>query len=140
MNKEELAKLLDGSEYPFRLNREIGDQAKEDDLLVIYGMSDDLMELYGAIRDEYGCFDGGSFMIDDQGILLPWDEGEYEDEESAEQYFKRKPKAKMLEALWCEEEEYSWTYKTDIPYACFDIVEDGEKYCRGIVIDLKDLR
>jgi len=140
MNKEKLANLLDGSEYPFRLNRKIRDLAKEDGLLVIYGMSDDLMELEGAISDECGCFNGGSFMLDDQGILLPWDGDDYGDEYDAEQYFKRKPKAKMLEALWCEEEEYSWTYKTDIPHACFDIVEDGEKYCRGIVIDLKDLK
>jgi hypothetical protein len=39
---------------------------------------------------------------------------------------------KYIDAVWCEG-EYSWTYKTNIPHATFDIWEDGEKYCKGIV-------
>jgi hypothetical protein len=48
-------------------------------------------------------------------------------------------KAATIEALWCKENGYSWTYKTAIPHAAFDIMEDKLKYCRGIVIALKDL-
>ena len=33
----------------------------------------------------------------------------------------------------------SWSYLTDIPHKTFDIMEDGEIYCRGIVFSLDDL-
>jgi hypothetical protein len=45
---------------------------------------------------------------------------------------------KTIEAIWGKD-GYSWTYKTDIPHATFDIFEDGEKFCRGIVFDIKSL-
>lgn len=36
---------------------------------------------------------------------------------------------------------YSWTYDTDVPYECFDVYdEDGEKYCRGIVFSISDIK
>ena len=35
--------------------------------------------------------------------------------------------------------EYAWIYRTEIPHACFDILENGEKYCKGIVFSLNDL-
>ena len=43
-----------------------------------------------------------------------------------------------MKAVWGEE-GYSWTYETAIPHATFEILEDEEKYCRGIVFDIKDL-
>jgi len=46
---------------------------------------------------------------------------------------------RAVDALWAKEDGYSWTYRTDIPHATFEIVEDGEPYCRGIVIDVADL-
>ena len=39
----------------------------------------------------------------------------------------------------CADPEYTWVYHTEIPHACFDIVEGNEKYCRGIVFSLNDL-
>ena len=33
----------------------------------------------------------------------------------------------------------AWTYMTDIPHATFDVMDDGELYCRGIVFALADL-
>ena len=35
--------------------------AKENGLVVVFGYSDDNIELRGAINNEAGCFDGGSF-------------------------------------------------------------------------------
>jgi hypothetical protein len=36
-------------------------------------------------------------------------------------------------------DDTSWSYETDIPHATFDVLEDGEVYCRGIVFALADL-
>ena len=34
----------------------------------------------------------------------------------------------------------AWTYKTDIPCEHFDIWEDGEIYCVGLVFSIEDLK
>jgi len=36
--------------------------------------------------------------------------------------------------------EYFWTIDTNIPHETFDILADGEKYCKGIVFSLNDIR
>ena len=45
---------------------------------------------------------------------------------------------KYIDAVWCEG-EFTWTYNTNIPHATFDIFDDEEKYCKGIVFELKDM-
>ncbi len=127
--------MLNGAEYPFKLWPE--HEAERHGLVVVYGDSDDLMELEGAIDDEVGACEGTIIKVDTFGVLPDWGDG-IEDEASAEDYFKRKPNARAIEAKW-DHDGYSWTYETDIPHATFEILEDGEKYCRGIVFALADL-
>lgn len=139
MTKEELAKQLDGIQYPAHrsITKEHIAAAKESGLVIVYGASDDLMEFDGISREEIGCYDGGTALVDALGVLPDRDSLEEDDE--LEAYFKRKPLAKSIEALWCKEPGYSWTYKTDIPHSTFEVMEDGDHYCRGIVFSLKDL-
>lgn len=77
------------------------------------------------------------FAGDPQGVLPDRDclEG---DDEIAE-YVQRKKLAKTVEALWSAEHGYSWTYKTAIPHATFEVMEGGDRYYRGIVFSLADL-
>lgn len=129
-----------------RLNGvEIGDEYstitpedKANGLVVVYGASDDLMEFVGAIEDEIDCCDGGTAYIINKKVL---DEGNFECgciwAEKAR--LDAIAQASTIDALWCEVDGYSWTYQTDIPHVCFDVMEDGEKYCRGIVFDLGSL-
>ena len=140
MKKEELASQLNGIEYPAHrsITGHIVEQAKAAGLVIVYGASDDLMEFDGAFADEVGCYDGGEALIDRNGVL-PEFESACEDEDECAKYFARKPSAKKVEALWCAEPGYSWTYKTDIPHATFEVVVDGEPYCRGIVFSVADL-
>lgn len=136
MTKEELAKKLDGNEYLHEVPKEIATEAKEAGLVIVYGQSDDLMEFAGAIDEEVGAWEGVTVLVDTKG-LLPERES-IEDDETLEDFFKRKRDALKIQALWAKEGNYSWTYKTDIPHATFNILEDGEPYCRGIVFALKD--
>lgn len=138
MNAQQLAALLNGREYRNEITDDEAKQAKADGLVVVFGASDDLMELRGAIYDEAGCYDGGSILIDTKGVTPSW-ESASESEESAKDYFERKAKARTIEALWAQEGGYSWTYKTDIPHETFEIMKDDEPYCRGIVFSLSDL-
>ena len=56
-------------------------------------------------------------------------------------YFKECVKnAKTIEAVWCDNASgASWSYKTDIPHETFNIYEDGELFCVGIVFSVEDL-
>lgn len=135
---KKLAAQLNGSEYPLRISNELAEKAKAAGLVIVYGASDDLMEFAGAIYDELGVNDGGTALVDAEG-LLPENADNLDTDEERARYYYRKGKAKTIEALWAKEGDYSWTYRTAIPHETFEVVEDGGPYCRGIVFALADV-
>lgn len=137
MTKEELAKQLDGIEYGVDIRKDLLKQANASGLVIVYGASDDLMELEGAIIDEGSCYQGEIFRIDKEG-LLP-DRDQIDDDDELERWFERKKTAKKLGAVWCAPGEPAWTYSTSIPHATFNVIEDGDVQCRGIVFSIDDL-
>ena len=136
LSKELLAGLLTGREYGKEMLKEEEMQAKAAGLVVIFGASDDLMEFRGFVDDERGA--PTIALIDAKG-LLPFREDIEHDDEALKDYFARAPQVRAVDALWAKEDGYSWTYRTSVPHATFEIVEGGEPYCRGIVIDVADL-
>ena len=136
MDAKELAAKLNGREYWREITDEEVRQAKEAGLVVVFGASDDLIEFRGAICDEGGA--PGDVLIDTKGVLPSWDSAS-ESEESAQEYFEREAKSRTVEARFAEESNYTWIYKTDIPHETFEIVEDGEPYCRGIVFNIGEI-
>jgi hypothetical protein len=139
MNKNNLAKLLNDTEYPLRISKDLRKQAKESGLVIIYGASDDLMEFDGAIYDEIGVYDGGTVYIHPEGILPDEEDLEEKDEDELENWSRNKIKSRPIEAIWGEN-GMSWQYKTEIPHVTFDIMEDDNIYCRGIIIDINALK
>lgn len=135
MTKEQLAERLNGVQYGDETNMEIEREARESGLVIVFGASDDLVEFRGAINDEGSGL--GHVMVDRKG-LLP-DRDQVEDDAELEVLFGRWKTARRIDPLWCKEPGYSWTYKTDIPHATFEVAEDEESYCRGIVFALNDL-
>lgn len=138
MTKEELAALLNRREYGKEITDAEEAQAKAAGLLVIFGASDDLTELRGAISDEAGAYDGAVHQIDSEGFVPSWESVEHDDEESCAAYFKRKGSGIVVEAKW-DWKGYSWWIETAAPHAAFDIMEDPDTYCRGIVLAVSDL-
>ena len=138
MDAKDLAAKLNGREYLREITAEEAAQAKSAGLVVVHGGSDDQIYLAGAVVDKGGCYDGREVLIDAKGVLPSWDSAS-ESEESAQEYFERKPKARMIKALFAKEGSYTWTYCTVIPHEKFEIVEDGEPYCRGIVFNIGDI-
>jgi hypothetical protein len=137
MTKEELAKKLNGKSYRDEISSDILRDAKVNGLVIIYGHSDDLMELEGAIEDEGGCYDGGEFFLDKNGLLPDTDDIDEAHEMVAHR--KRQRTAKKITALRFANGQPAWSYKTKIPHACFDVMEDGEVQCRGIVFSKESL-
>lgn len=133
MDIKEFAQLLNGRQYGAEITGKEEKLAEELGLVIVFGESDDLVEFRGAIYDEADCYDGGEILLDKDGILEKC-------KSECKYYRKAAEKATSIEAIWCGEDDYAWTYKTDIPHETFDIFEDGEKYCRGIVFDIKELQ
>lgn len=146
MTPKALAEALNGIEYSATIHLHGSDLmklAKGAGLVVAYGFSDDLLEFDGALCDEFGCYDGGTALIDAEG-LLPSFEAASEDEDSCRRYFERRLNARQIEAIWRHVsldglEDPAWTLKTDIPHETFMIVEGGEPFSRGIVFSLSSL-
>ena len=139
MTPKELAAQLNGSEYPFNLSATVEAEMRNLGLVVVFGAWDGLMEFEGAIYDEIGACHGAKVSVDARGLLTEFDYlCDEKDFSGLQDYFARLPGAKTIEAI-PGAEGYSWTYKTDIPHETFDIMEDGEKYCRAIVFSLSDL-
>ena len=112
MTPNEFVKLyMQNCQYGKELSLMAAAIAEENGLVVVFGASDDLCEIRGAEDDEIDCFDGGEATIAGAKVKINW----------------------------CKD-GYSWTYDTDIPHECFDVYEDGEKYCRGIVFSISDVR
>jgi len=143
MTKEELADMLNNGDYGDEISPRQERLAKDNRLVVVFGASDDLIEFRGAIEDEQDAsWEGEIFRVCRAGFSPDFDElianNHHYGEEDFEFYFVNKHKTKGITALF-DEEGYTWVYETEIPHATFEVLEDGEKYCRGIVFSLDDL-
>lgn len=124
MEIKEFAQMINGKQYGYpQFTKEELQIAKDNGFVIVYGASDDLMEFDGAIQDEGGCYDGGTVWFDRNRV--------YNGTVTAGD--------RCIEALWCKEDDITWTYKTDIPHETFMIYEGDEAYCRGIVFSINDL-
>lgn len=138
ITKEQLAERLNGREYGDEITKEEEQQAKESGLVVLFGASDDLAEFRGAIHDEADCYDGGEIYLGRPGLLPAHGDDDCECKFCA--YEEAVKTCKVIVAVWGKAGcSHAWIYKTDIPHATFEILEDGEKYCRGIVFELASL-
>lgn len=135
MTKEALAAQLTGREIGNEITKAEELAAKGDGLVVIFGASDDLMEIRGAADEEIDCYGGTTAAFTANGLLA----NECSEGDECPN-FRRPDSARDVVALWCAEPNGpSWTYKTDIPHVTFDITEEGDLYCRGIVFALADV-
>ena len=135
MTSKELAAMLDGNQYGKEITKEQEALAAEKGLVVVFGYSDDTVELCGAIDDEEGAYEGTTFYVDRDGVLREPDCGCDEC-----QYFGAAKRAAVeIKAVWHDSGEPCWTYETTVPHETFQIYEDGELFCIGIVFSLDDL-
>ncbi len=138
MTAKELAAMLSGREYGMEISREEEQQAKAAGLVVVYGYSDDNVELRGAIDAEVGAYDGTTIHITPEGLLEEPACGIAENVECP--YFAAaKSAAKTIDAVWGRGGT-PWTFETGIPHETFTIFEDGEAFCKGIVFSMEDVK
>jgi hypothetical protein len=134
MNIQEFANKLNGREYGFEITKEEEKEAEYLGYVVVFGYSDDNIEFRGAINDEIGCYGAKRVYLDKNGIIEKC-------ECHCKYWGKAKENAKTIKAVSNDDDcfEFYWHYETDIPHATFEIYENGEDYCKGIVFDMKEL-
>ena len=139
MTKEQFAAMLNGRQYGDEITKEECQLAKGCDLLVAFGYSDDNIELRGIIEDEIGAWEGLTLHIfltanTDKTI---YHKAGHEPSPFAS-FLQLKPLT--IEAIWCPDNlDTSWLIKANVDCANFDIFEDDDLFCRGIVLDKKDI-
>ena len=133
MDIKDFAKLINGKEYGYQqFTKEEIATAKENGFVIVCGESDDLMEFYGSIHDEGGCFGGGEVFFNNYEVC--------QDGDAAAEYHN------CINAVWCggekdeDGQEITWTYETEIPHETFMVYEDGKPYCRGIVFSIDAIK
>lgn len=121
------AELIDKCEYRNELTPEQIQLAKDNGLVVVFGASDDLVELEGAISEEFGT----DVLIDKEGEQI-----EYCDDECAH-YKKAIKNANKITGHYTRN---GWIFETEIPHHTFKVMEDGELYGIGIVFSKSNLK
>ena len=106
--------------------------AVRNNLVIVTGYSDDLIELDGAIKQEGDCFNGEIFHLEkynDQWLL------------------KKGNGCNSISAIWYDQnnttddlEVIPWSYKTDIPHESFSAKYRGEPFSEGFVFNITDLK
>ena len=134
---KEFAEMLSARSIGEEITKDEERQAADAGLVVAYGYSDDNVELRGAIDEEVGAYDGVTIRLTKTGVLQ---EPACDSAENCEcPYFAAaKNAAKTIEAVWGAG-GVSWTFESDIPHETFNIYEDGELFCVGIVFSMEDL-
>ena len=146
MNKnilKEIKELCNGIQY----NRNIPDQAKklakENNVIVIVGGSDDLMYCYGA----------DSYLAEYCEHSYGWD-GEDLSTIKGDKKLKKEAKQLGLKIWWCgtivnqgeklenydteKSGAFSYSVKENIEFLDFLVMEDKDVYCTGKIIQLPD--
>ena len=138
MNIKEVAEKLNGQNINPRGNLTMDIDLKELGFVIAYGQSDDRLELEGAIRDEYGAYNGTTIKLNNFGVL------ENKCDDVVCPYFlKEEGEAKFfIKAEWDpEESDVTWLITSNIPHETFNIInDDNELWCKGIVFDIESLQ
>lgn len=130
------AACLHGSEYPFRPSLADQERWKKENIVVVFGASDDLIEFRGAIYDEAWVSDNEPVFFTRAGFPLNrcvCDDSPY----FAEMLGKD---MSSITPIWSGSEvDADWAYDTEIPHETFDIMEDGRIYCRALVFSIEEV-
>ena len=128
----EAAQWLQGREYREETTKDFVARLKANNLVAVYGASDDLVEFEGAINDEFGINE--EILFADGKILR----NDCEDEECP--YFKKIAKTSKYR-LFADFTDEGFVVETTIPNtAKFTIYEGGEVYGEGLVFSLDEIQ
>lgn len=143
----EVAMLLDGQKDNRPGDEEVKALLKSLGFVVVYGLSDDLIEIAGVSYVEIDAYQGrfregerqdlrftAEGLVDDH--TPPYDEetGDYADLPAT----PAPAGAAIVDVRFCKD-GLTWVFETGAPHASFTTTLHGTPFCRGIVLDLANL-
>jgi hypothetical protein len=136
-----LAMLMDGAYDPLDSCGGCAkwfDFAKRNGLIVAFHhYSEEMIKFYGAIKDEVDTYRHTTALINAGGLYsTPYDCGVEDPCCAFHQTFQ--DECQIIEAIR-DKDGWPWSFETSIPHVTFEIMKDGEKYCKGIVFHISDL-
>lgn len=151
ITKEEMAAIITGRKYPFRLSLQEKTIAKTSGLVVIYGVSDDLLEFEGVINELLvGAYDETitATITKDGQIIESMIKSSDCDKHSECFFFKswlQCQKTFTVASKWYSDgsDYYRNVTASKLPVATFEIKNNEDTnniFCHGIVIDLNEAK
>ena len=117
------------------IGREVTQEAARANIVIVYGSSRDTITFAGAIEGEADVPEGGTIHFDTAGLLPEADDVSIEEQAD---YYDRKRMAYLIDAEW-QQGGFTWSFTTIIPHHRFVVMNEGARYCRGIVFDIQSL-
>ena len=138
---DDLVELIGDLEYGDDIPADADKLAETIGAAIIYGYSDDGVMVDGVVSDQGSAYDSNTLWLDRKGFL-PINEDLTLDDEPAtvdecREIVKRFDSAVKLKAIWGDT-GLAWRYETEVEHRTFEIKEDGEVWCRGIVFLLPE--
>ena len=134
MTAEEFARLLDGREYGSEMSKEENELAAVNRLFVFLGESDDEFKSRGILNYFFNAVNGIEVTIAKTLNTPYWGVIHEEMKVQASAFVKNLKNFTVKAILFPEDPDTTWLITTDVPHATFDIMEDGDLFCRGIVV------
>ena len=141
-----LANYLNGKQYREEITEQEEKLAKDSNLVVVFGASDDLIEFRGAFYGEFGA--GDNFYFDKEFKTI----AEHNIFKLTEEHIARtnfgiyKFNAKFnlsnhILQEWCPKDiKTSWRISANFKHYPFNVYDGEDLYCIGIVFNVNDLK
>jgi hypothetical protein len=143
----EVAMLLDGQEDRRAADKDVDTLLKSLGFVVVFGLSDDLIEIRGVSDVEIDGWQGQfrvgdrqdlrftpEGLVDDHTALFDEEKGDFVDMPEA----PPPPGAAIVDVRFGKDDLF-WVFETEAPHATFVTTLHGNPFCRGIVLDLANL-
>ena len=148
LTKEKLAELLDGFDV---LNLDMHEiptnmEVWSSNLVVLYGHDDEIIVSRGAIHDEWNRLECTQFAL-----VLPGEQ--IDDEEDVTNVdipglfmlsdeYDQSDNPRLITVQYCSLDNTiaDWEFDTVLPHATFLLNKGGKPFCKGMVIDLDEVK
>ena len=144
----ELDERARSKEFAMLINgRECGDEttlgenmlARDNGLIVVYGCSDDMMLVDGYIDDVIGVWEGGTVGIGTHDVDCEFGFFVGNEDDYPIRNVNGDTHVRDCIVAVYSTTGVAWEYRTNIPHETFDVMDGGTLYCKGIVIDIRDI-
>lgn len=134
---KDIAAILNKRQYGKEVTKEECAAMKLRRVIVLFGASDDNIEIDGFECEEVGAYgdDGGTIHFDQGGLV----KNECEDE-NCPYHARRLEASGVVQVQGVYGDDGVWRFKTEIPHETFEVFDDSELFCVGIVFALDDIK